>query len=1082
MCKDDFDHAWQEAKAHGKPAPDIAEYLLSGGYSDRRGVLADLIALDLYYHWCGSHPGTKAASVSSTVVFDLLPKLEGYLRRFPELLVDGCPPLELVGTEYRARLAAGDIASPDDYAARFPGLPKDDLQKALHCISEEFNATPPVSPGVATSTDFPPVPQGYEKQEGKSEQGGMGVVYPARNVNLNRVEAIKTILPKFASVARNLLKQEAQATAQLQHPNIVQIYDFGEEKGTVYYSMEWIEGGSLAKAWDSEPQSPITIARLGVELAGAVHFGHSQNIVHRDLKPANVLVSNEGKPKIADFGLAQYLKPETLTAVCHDLAGTPCYMAPEQVRAAFEETEIGPAADIYGLGAILYEGLTGKPPFEGNDVLQRVQQTRPKAPRSMVSSVSRDLQAIVLKCLEKDPTKRYKTAEALAVDLQNFLDGKPVSARHWTARVVKRLKNRWKTAAAVAAILTATSTAIGMWLKGEDDRDAADAYFVNARQTADALMTHADEFNNVPGHHLSRAKLYQKALDEYEHFAQDPKRKEDPSVDAGIARAQRGLAIVAEEIGPKAEGLIKYENAERTLRSLVERFPDVRKYRNDLGECLNNKAVLICELGKHEVGRQVHEETIAIRRQLVEEEPDNAVFLANLFRSLVNVVNLCRLIGPLDTAEKLLQETQPLLERFAKSPLKEPQHRFLLAAAYVAAANVHHVTGQSEKAEKGFLDALPLLRKLVLENPRHNESKATLARVLMNLSLLYTAKRDRIGQAEEARQEALVLRSELARDNPGVSEYKFDLARSHSYLANLLQRYPGQGRKRLELANKHYQDALEIIKALEANVSMYRREHASILHSLGVLHVRLDMPDQAAQYYREAISVQQAVVAESVTEVEFAIGLATMQTSYSELLRQRERNSDALPVLSAAIGLLTPLAMQEPHHIGIKTKLVKLLCNRASVLERLKHHERALADWEGALKFASEDRRTEFRLARACSLARLGRCRDAVEEASDIAKAKSLASGEHYKLACIWSLAAAAVQRDENVPPQNQTKLVAQYSRQALDCLTKAKGLHYFDDGANVEHMQKNPDLDPLRNRNDFCDFVSTLRSATGKP
>src|SRR3954469_20739436 len=414
-----------------------------------------------------------AAMIDDPRVFQLLEELLDSGGR-PEEVCRSCPELL---PRVRARLQRLRLLE-QEVSALFP--PSD----------------PPVGvrPAALPTAELPRIP-GYEVQ-GELGRGGMGVVYRAWHLRLDRPVALKMLLvgPFARPKERERFLREAQALAALEHPNIVQVYEFGDLDGLPYFTMEYVRGGSLALKLSGTPLPTREAAALSATLAEAVQAAHQGGIIHRDLKPANVLLTAAGTPKIGDFGLARRLDGGAGATRTGTALGTPSYMAPEQARG--ERGAAEPPVDIYALGAILYELLTGRPPFRAGSVEETMRQIlseEPVAPSRLNASVPRDLETICLKCLHKEPHLRYVSAAALAEDLHHFLRGEAITARpeRWLGRLARRVRRRPVFSAAVAAGTLAMVGLVGggLWLISER---AADARKLENERTATERAAAAD--------------------------------------------------------------------------------------------------------------------------------------------------------------------------------------------------------------------------------------------------------------------------------------------------------------------------------------------------------------------------------------------------------------------------------------------------------------------------------------------------------------------------------------------------------------------------------------------------------------
>jgi serine/threonine-protein kinase len=376
---------------------------------------------------------------------------------------------------------------------------------SLGTLAREFG---PHTPGL------PQVP-GYVL-EAVLGRGGMGVVYKARHLRLGRAVALKMLLAGAYAGPHELARfqREAEAVAGLRHANIVQLYDVGDHDGQPYFTLEFVEGGSLAHKLAGLPLPAQSAAALTATLAEAVQAAHQAGIVHRDLKPGNILLTGDGTPKISDFGLARRVDDGAGTTQSGVPLGTPSYMAPEQARG--QAHAIGPTTDVYALGAILYELLTGRPPFRAETAAETVLQViyhEPASPSRLNARVPRDLETICLKCLRKEPDKRYPSARALTDDLRRFQEGRPIQARPlgWSGHLWRWSRRNPAAAALVATALAVVGLVVGgaFWL----ERQQAERHAETARQegreaqAVEAVLTQAAELQKQGRWPESRAVL-----------------------------------------------------------------------------------------------------------------------------------------------------------------------------------------------------------------------------------------------------------------------------------------------------------------------------------------------------------------------------------------------------------------------------------------------------------------------------------------------------------------------------------------------------------------------------------------------
>lgn len=437
---------------------------------------------------------------------------EVILAEHPALAASDEHAVELVYAEIVAREDLQKSTGADEYFARFPQY-RERLERLLkvHALLREGDE-PSATPDRLAH---------YELIE-ELGRGGMGVVYKARDTKLGRLVALKVLLAgEFADLHEQArFEHEARAVAHLQHPSIVQIYESGEVAGRRFLAFELIDGPNLATLirqarWPAVGvEVPQAAAELLRTVAQAVHYAHQCGIVHRDLKPANILLTPDGTPKVADFGLARPLEAQGATRT-GAVVGTPNYMAPEQVRG--ESNQVGPAADVYALGAILYELLVGEPPFghAGSfDTLARIVAEPPVSPLRIQPRMPRDLATICLVCLEKEPSRRYRDAAALAEDLQRFLRGEPIAAR--PASLGRRLAKWARRRPALAALVVVSGLATAALLAGSLVHNARLTRALDQAETlrkeAEVMQKRAERQTNEIGYQLDRSQRGMYAL------------------------------------------------------------------------------------------------------------------------------------------------------------------------------------------------------------------------------------------------------------------------------------------------------------------------------------------------------------------------------------------------------------------------------------------------------------------------------------------------------------------------------------------------------------------------------------------
>ena len=667
------------------------------------------------------------------------------------------------------------------------------------------DAAPPGAPS------GPPSPPGYEIL-GELGRGGMGVVYKARHFKLNRVVALK-MLTAGAHAGPDLLlrfQREAESLARLTHPNIVQIHEVGwVEPHGPYFTLEYVEGGSLWRKLGGAPQPPRYAAEVVAVLARAVHFAHERGVLHRDLKPGNVLLAADGSPKVTDFGLARFLEAEAAAAADSPtptgaVLGTPSYMAPEQAGGVTKAPT--PAADIYSLGAILYEMLTGRPPFLADGPLEttlRVLTDDPVPPRRLRPKVPRDLETICLHCLRKAPRQRYPSADVLADDLQRYLDDKPIRVRPAGAgeRLVKWARRRPTAAALVAVSLLAALAGLGVWgwfsvrlaeananLQTANGNLRAEKEQYNGLLVAsvDAVGDYGDLVDEtvapLPRSEQARRLLLERRLEFYAPFLRLDADK--PELKERKAKALCGAADVHRKLGDVRRAEDEFDEAIGLYETAIERTSATPELRRELGLTRVGLGALLTDLNRHPEAERQYDQGIDLLQKLADEGGD-ATTRANLAVAYHRRAGLRSYARRWDDALDDYGRAVDLCESLLAEDDKNDRYRILLAGDYADRGGLYRRKGEPGRGRADVEAALNLLRRLGPDYAEQEGSRDALAGVRYQHALLQAAS-DPAGACREL-DEAARGWDQLHEEFPTAPRYAFQAADAFLLLGRLLR-------------------------------------------------------------------------------------------------------------------------------------------------------------------------------------------------------------------------------------------------------------------------------------------------------
>jgi serine/threonine protein kinase/Flp pilus assembly protein TadD len=850
--------------------------------------------------------------------------------------------------EYLMGLERGEPLTPEDLLSRHPDV-ADRLRGYLSGLALFHNAViKPVQPLAAISGDI----SGQELTGELGDfrlvreigRGGMGVVYEGVQVSLGRRVALK-VLPFSKAIDEKQItrfKHEAQAAAQVDHPNIVPVFAIGQERGIHYFAMQLIGGPSLSQLldkWRDEADAEVAasadfpaatvrptntlnrvrfVAQLGIQAAQAMHAAHEIGVVHRDIKPSNLLIDEREKLWITDFGVARCKANPSLTETGH-LLGTMPYMSPEQ--ATGQGLLVDHRADIYSLGVTLYELATLRHPFEGvSDAALAFDFGRAglRPPRHWNASVPVDFENIVLKAMAGAREDRYATARELAEDLGRFIDGKPILARRpsLTVRLSKWASRHKRSVAAAMGALSLAVAGLSLTLavitseraekmrayraaitsqdRAEKNYAQAQAKFHQAREMLDRFGARVAQrlANDVPGAEEVRKELLDGMLPYYREFARESAG--DPSLQADLALTFSKIGFLSDQLGSLAEAEQAYTEARKVLEKLVSREPARPEHRRSLALCCNNLGQLLEKRGAVEAGRKQLARALAIQEQLVKQSPSIEV-RSDLATTHGNLGLMISRSGQQQEAAEHYRAAIQIQESILQTAPRDETNINHLAGSYNNLAS-QFLRGQPGVARQWIEKALLLQLALVREHPAKREYQSDLALSYNNLGAIYS-RLARWDDAEKCYLDAMTIQGRLVAAAPLVTAYRRDLAVSQN---NLGMMHTSAG---------HYADAqtsFEKALAIQQELADAHPEDVSLLSGLGGICNNLGMVHQSREKLTEACTAFQRAIAvqrhahERAPEVAlFRESLGRHYYNYAQVLRKLDRPADAAEALLA---------------------------------------------------------------------------------------------------------------------------------------------------------------------------------------
>ncbi len=908
----------------------------------------------------------------------------------------------------------------------------------------------------------------------KIGEGGMGVVFLAEQAEpFRRQVAIKVIRGGMDSKqVVDRFEQERQALAVMDHPNIARMIDGGlTADGRPYFAMELIQGLPITDYCDKNHMTLRQRLELFVPVCQAIQHAHQKGIIHRDLKPSNVLViETDGKriPKVIDFGVAKAvgtrLTKSTLNTHLGTIIGTLEYMSPEQ--AIPDHEDIDTRSDIYCLGILLFELLTGTTPIQRQKLkevavlellrmireddtptpshrlstvndLPSVASSRGVEPRTLSHVVKGDLDWIVMKCLEKDRSRRYSAANGVARDIERFLCHEPIEAGppRATYRIQKFLwRNRWATAAVSLLLLTLVGGIVGTSIGlvqasqgraaagqalqvAEHQRDRAERHYQQAMSAVDRLLTRVGgvRLESVPQMDETRRQLLEDALEIYREMLQE--ESDDPVLRREVGLAWTRVGDIQSKLGNRqAEESLKH--AIEIQRALLEEFPDNTKYKIDSIRSHRYLAFELFRLGRLPEAERIVDDILS-RDQLTTNEAISEQVQLHYLRGMVNAST-----QKMDAAISACEESLKFADANVLKEPSESEHELDRVIVLNYLGNLYREDRRLDEAEKCLRDGKSVLERLLAKEPADSHLQNSLAGLCCNLGLTH-ANQERHADAVAAYETAIAYLVTLTREHPGLPTYKSFLARNHNNVA--------------------------------------------------LLHSKNEDPTKAAIENEKALAIFRELMENYPQRLEFVVTYAGGCGNQGKYLSEQDRWEESIVWNSNAIEAAEKALAIEPRQTEARRTLHGALIGRAGTYRRLKQIDLAIADYRRSLEYSQGERHVSYVNFRPRALAFVGEHEQAADAAEAIVSSSTATASNFSEMAKVYATCVEAVRRNTGLVDSKRLELAEHYAVRSVQLLSRAADKGRFPTLGHVAELRSDDRLANIQNRDDFQQLLTEL-------